>query len=95
MNIFRYVIVLIKNGIGDFGVFLGGNMIVLFYDGWANFINFNISYNGINYVLEYRVFFFVEVSFIFLLKFFEVKERILYFVVVRYLSDVNEIVFFG
>lgn len=95
MNIFRYLIVLIKNGIGDFGVFLGGNIIVLFYDGWVNFINFNISYNGINYVLEYRVFFFVEVSFIFLLKFFEVKERILYFVVVRYLSDVNEIVFFG
>lgn len=64
----------IKNGSGDFEVLLGGNIIVFFFDGWVNFINFNISYSGIDYVLEYNIIFLFEVNFIVLLELFEVKE---------------------
>lgn len=95
MNIFRYVTASIKNGTGDPGAFLGGNTTVPFYDGWANFTNLNISHNGTNYVLEYRVSLPAEASFTSLSKPFEVKERILYFAVVRHPSDANETVLFG
>lgn len=95
MNIFRYVTASIKNGTGDPGALLGGNTTVSFYDGWANFTNLDISHNGTDYVLEFRITFPFEANFTSLSVPFKVKERVLYFTLVRHPSDANETVPFG
>lgn len=76
------VMVIIQNGIGDFMVVLDGNVIVILVNGWVNFIDLSIIYNG----FDYKLFFYVNKLVVFyfnvIFQLFEVKERILYFIII-------------
>ena len=91
----RYVTAFIKHGTGDPDALLGGNLTVPFSDGWANFTNLNISHNATDYVLEYNITIPFEANFTGLSEPFEVKERVLYFTLVKHPHNANETVPFG
>lgn len=76
------VIVIIKNGLGDLFVLLDGSVNVMLENGWVNFIDLSIMYN----VIDYELFFYVSKLLVFyfnvMFQLFEVKERIMYFIVI-------------
>ena len=91
----RYVTAVIRNGTGDPRALLKGNITVPFIDGLANFTNLSVTHNGTGYILDFKVSFPPKANFTACSKPFHVRERVLYFTLVRHPSDANETVAFG
>ena len=76
----RYLTASIKPNAGDPLARLEGNTTIPFQDGWANYTDLNISHNATGYVLQFSVTSPSQASFSSVSQPFDVKERILYFI---------------